>query len=89
MTLLHHLFYFCNSKNLKIMFWKLMLIVLIIIAFCFAAIGIKMFLKKDGKFTKSCSSTNTSTGEKIGCTCSSQGNEGKCENFEKHNAKNS
>jgi len=63
-----------------------MLIVVIIIALCFAAIGIKMFLKKDGKFTKTCSTIDASTGKKIGCTCSSQGNEGKCENFDKHNS---
>ncbi|RLD53476.1 MAG: hypothetical protein DRJ05_16380, partial [Bacteroidetes bacterium] len=52
--------------------------------FAFAIIGIKMFILKDGMFTKSCSTIDTSTGKKIGCTCDAEGDETKCINYEKH-----
>lgn len=54
-------------------------IAVIFMAIAFAAIGIKMFVKKDGKFEKSCGSVGPN-GERIGCTCGSGGdcdNEGK------------
>lgn len=47
----------------------LILTCILIIALSFAGIGIKMFLKKDGKFEKKCGSTDPKTGEKIGCSC--------------------
>ncbi len=60
------------------MFLKLMLITLVFIAIAFAFIGIKMFLKKDGKFTKQCSTIDPNTGQRMGCTCGSQ--ESTCHN---------
>ncbi len=54
------------------------------VGLAFAFIGIKMFLQKGGMFTKSCSTVDTSTGEKIGCTCGNNGDEKSCVNYEKH-----
>ena len=48
---------------------QIMLITVALLAFAFAAIGIKMFLKKDGKFTKQCSTVDPETGQRLGCTC--------------------
>lgn len=50
------------------MILKLILITFVLIAIAFAAIGIKMFVKRDGEFTKQCSSVDTD-GNRIGCTC--------------------
>jgi len=62
---------------------QVFLIAVVLIGLAFAFIGIKMFLQKGGMFTKSCSTVDTSTGEKIGCVCGG-GDETQCENFEKH-----
>lgn len=50
------------------MIFKLILIAFVLIAIAFAAIGIKMFVKKDGEFKKQCSSVDAN-GNRIGCTC--------------------
>ncbi len=57
---------------------KIMLITVALIAFAFAAIGIKMFLKKGGEFKKQCSTVDPQTGKRLGCTCGSE--EGTCHN---------
>lgn len=54
------------------------------VGFAFAIIAIKMFVQKDGQFTKSCSSVDTSTGKRIGCVCDNQGDPRSCVNYEKH-----
>jgi hypothetical protein len=60
--------------------WKVLLFSVILIAIAIAAIAIKMFLKKDGEFRKSCSSVDPETGEPLGCSCG-HGNGGtSCEN---------
>lgn len=53
------------------------------VGLAFAFIGIKMFLQKGGMFTKTCSTVDTSTGEKIGCACGAE-DESQCVNYEKH-----
>ena len=63
---------------------KLLILSTILIGLAIAGIAIKMFVLKGGMFTKSCSSVDTSTGKKIGCTCGSDGNESTCVNYEKH-----
>ena len=63
---------------------QIFLITVVMVGLAFAFIGIKMFLQKDGMFTKSCSTVDTSTGEKIGCTCGNNGDETTCVNYEKH-----
>jgi len=47
-------------------------------AIAFAAIGIKMFVKKDGEFKKQCSSVDAN-GNRIGCTCKKPAGEA-CDN---------
>ena len=64
--------------------FQVFLVTIALVGFAFAIIGIKMFLQKGGMFTKSCSSVDTSTGQKIGCTCGAEGDETKCVNYEKH-----
>ncbi|MCB0804875.1 MAG: hypothetical protein KDC05_03700 [Bacteroidales bacterium] len=62
---------------------QILLITIILIGVAFAGIAIKMFLQKGGQFTKSCSSVDTGTGQKVGCVCDG-GDEKKCVNYEKH-----
>ncbi|NOX46828.1 MAG: hypothetical protein GXO89_07605 [Chlorobi bacterium] len=64
--------------------FQVFLVTIALVGFAFAIIGIKMFLQKGGMFTKSCSSVDTSTGQKIGCSCDAEGDETKCVNYEKH-----
>lgn len=60
---------------------KVLLLAIIIIGLAFAGIAIKMFVKKGGEFRKSCGSVDPTTGAKIGCTCSSEGEpKGSCHN---------
>ena len=54
------------------MLLKLLLITAALLAIAFAFIGIKMFVKKDGKFTKQCSTIDPETGQRLGCTCGSK-----------------
>lgn len=63
---------------------KIFVLVLGLLAIAFALIGIKMFLIKGGMFTKSCSSVDTGTGQKIGCTCGEKDPTERCENYEEH-----
>lgn len=50
----------------------------------FALIGIKMFIFKDGMFTKTCSSDlETEDGVEIGCRCERDPSFS-CDNYEKH-----
>jgi len=63
---------------------QIFLITVVLVGLAFAFIGIKMFLQKGGMFTKTCSTIDTSTGEKIGCTCGNKGDEESCVNYEKH-----
>lgn len=51
------------------MILKVVLLAVIIIGLSIAGIAIKMFLKKDGEFKKSCSSVDPATGERYGCSC--------------------
>lgn len=64
--------------------FQILIISIILIGLAVAGIAIKMFVLKDGHFTKSCSSVDSGTGEKIGCVCGSDGDETKCVNYEKH-----
>jgi len=64
--------------------FKLLLISIILVAFAIAAIAIKMFVQKGGQFSKSCSSVDTTTGERIGCDCGNPGDDKNCVNYEKH-----
>ncbi len=61
---------------------KVILIAVVLIGLALAGIGIKMFLKKDGKFEKHCSSVD-SNGKRIGCVCGDDSG-AKCENKHKH-----
>ena len=47
-------------------------------AIVFAALGIKMFIKKDGEFKKQCSTVDPQTGKNLGCTCSGAPGDGRC-----------
>jgi hypothetical protein len=57
---------------------KVFILVVLLLALAVAGIAIKMFLKKDGEFKKSCSSVDPHTGERFGCTCENK--EGSCRN---------
>ena len=63
---------------------KLLIITIILVGLAIAAIAIKMFVKKDGEFKKSCGSVDPTTGQNIGCTCGNSSDEA-CENKLVHN----
>ncbi len=48
---------------------QLILISVLLVGLAIAGIAIKMFLKKDGEFKKSCGSVDPATGRRIECTC--------------------
>lgn len=61
------------------MFLTILLLTIIVIGLCFAGIGIKMFIKKDGSFERRCEnegSAHCSCGGKGSGTCR---NEGRCQ----------
>ncbi len=60
--------------------WKVILLTILIVGFAVAAIAIKMFVKKEGEFKKSCSSVDPSTGTRLGCTCGNADGGETCEN---------
>jgi hypothetical protein len=61
-----------------------LLLSIIFIGFAIAGIAIKMFFQKGGQFSKTCSTVDTTTGKKIGCSCGADGDETQCVNYEKH-----
>ena len=66
------------------MIFKLILISVVMMGAAFALIGIKMFIVKDGMFTKTCSSDlETQDGVEIGCRCERDPSYS-CDNYEKH-----
>lgn len=52
------------------MYWKLFIISFIIIAIAFVGIGIKMFVKKDGRFERRCENEGS-----VNCLCGGKGGE--------------
>lgn len=60
--------------------WKVILLTILIVGLAVAAIAIKMFVKKEGEFKKSCSSVDPSTGKRLGCTCGNADGGETCEN---------
>lgn len=66
------------------MFWTIFLVTLIIIAIAFAGIGIKMFVKKDGKFERHCENEGSAH-----CLCGGKGGEAcqRCPNKAKNEFK--
>lgn len=60
--------------------WKIILLSILIIGIAIAAIAIKLFVKKEGEFKKSCSSVDPETGKRIGCSCGHGDGGDHCEN---------
>ena len=52
------------------MFWIVFIITVLMIALAFAAIGVKMFVKKDGRFERRCENEGTTN-----CLCGGKGGE--------------
>ncbi|MCK9613162.1 MAG: hypothetical protein PHR81_01120 [Bacteroidales bacterium] len=64
---------------------KLFLLAIVILAFAVAGIAIKMLVKKDGEFRKSCSHADTKDGKTTNCVCGgSDDDPKKCVNYSKH-----
>lgn len=61
------------------MFLKVLLITIVFLGLAFVGIAVKMFLKKDGEFKKSCSTVDPNTGQKLGCVCGDNSG-GNCDN---------
>jgi len=58
---------------------KLIFITIAIIGVAVAGFAIKMFVKKDGEFKKSCSSADPTSGKNTSCTCHDTPDQ-KCDN---------
>lgn len=67
------------------MYLKILLLTVVALGIAFAAIAIKMFVKKDGEFKKQCSTVDPETGKNLGCTCSGQPGDGSCRKDKKEN----
>lgn len=65
---------------------KLLLPAIILLALAFLGLAVRIILKKDGHFRKSCSTMDTGEGDEYACKCSgkSEEDESKCEYFAKH-----
>ncbi|MBO4306966.1 MAG: hypothetical protein J5848_01480 [Bacteroidales bacterium] len=50
-------------------FLILIIISIAAILLCFAGLGIKMLLKKDGEFKRHCAGVDPYTGKRNGCSC--------------------
>ena len=62
---------------------KLIILSIILVGLAIAGIAIKMFLKKDGEFQKSCGSVDPDTGQRTGCSCGKSSDES-CDNKHRH-----
>lgn len=62
------------------MILKVILVATVLLGISFAGIAVKMFVKKDGEFKKSCSSVDPNTGQRLGCSCGGAEEGGSCEN---------
>ncbi len=62
------------------MILKVLLISIIFIGLAFAGFAIKILLKKNGEFKKSCSSIDPATGERYGCSCGNADGGKECRN---------
>jgi hypothetical protein len=60
------------------MYWKLLLLSIVVMAIVFAGLAIKMFFKKDGEFKKQCSTIDPHTGRNLGCSCEGTPSDGSC-----------
>ncbi len=50
-------------------FLKILLAAIILVGLSWMAIAIKMFIQKNGKFSKSCQSVDAKTGKPVSCSC--------------------
>lgn len=60
--------------------WKILIVAVGLLALAILGIAVKMLLRKNGEFTKSCSSVDPSTGKSRPCTCAGNDDETQCEN---------
>jgi hypothetical protein len=58
--------------------------VLAVLLLCFAGLGIKILLKKNGEFKRSCASCDPYTGERQGCLCGKKDMNTPCEKDKQH-----
>jgi len=63
--------------------FKILILTIIILGLAIAGIAIKMFVKKDGEFQKSCGSIDPDTGKKTACSCGKTDTEA-CHNKHHH-----
>lgn len=52
-----------------ISFLKILVAAIVLVGLAWVAIAIKMFVQKNGKFTKSCGSVDAVSGKPVGCSC--------------------
>ena len=62
------------------MLLNVLLISIVLIGLAFAGFAIKILLKKNGEFKKSCSSIDPATGNAYGCSCGSADGGEECRN---------
>lgn len=62
------------------MILNVLIISIILLGSAFAGFAIKILLKKNGEFKKSCSSVDPATGQPYGCSCGSADGGEACEN---------
>ena len=65
-------------------FLLILAVVAILLLICFALIGIKILVKKNGQFKRSCASVDPYTGKRLNCICGKESVLDSCENDDKH-----
>lgn len=65
------------------MVFILILIVIALLSFAVIGLGIRILLKKNATFSKSCSVKDPVTGKVLGCTCNNNGDKN-CKNYDIH-----
>lgn len=62
-----------------------LLLAIVLLAIAVGGIAIKLIVKKNGEFKKSCSSIDPKTGKPADCSCGgSEEDHAKCENYIEH-----
>lgn len=74
--------FFVNVCKRRDKMLQLILITVILVGLAIGGIAIKMFLKKDGEFKKTCGSVDPDTGQALDCTCGKPAEE-MCDNQKK------
>ena len=74
-----------SNKSIMETFFLIFGITVLLLLICLVFFGVKIILKKNGEFKRSCSSVDPLTGEKTFCSCSNKSVYNDCKKGDKYN----